>query len=74
MPCIFFVEYYGFPETKIFSFWKFNFCPFQWGIALYETVNSSRDIVFKSCMVKNTKKIGEDNVILQSHLFQLSKN
>ena len=49
--------------------WKFNFCPFQWGIALYETVNNSRDIIFKSYLVKNTKKIGEDNVILQSHLF-----
>ena len=60
----FLVEYYGFPETIFF--WKFNFCPFQWGIALYETANNSRDI---SCLVKNTKKIGEDNVILQRHLF-----
>ena len=52
-----------------FFFWKFNFCPFQWGIALYETVNNSRDIIFKSCMVKNTLIVGEDNVILQSHNF-----
>ena len=52
-----------------FFFWKFNFCPFQWGIALYETVNNSRDIIFKSWRVKNTKTIGEDNVILQRHLF-----
>ena len=39
-------EYYGFPETEIFFFWKFNFCPFQWGIAWYGTVNNSRDIIF----------------------------
>ena len=26
---IFLAEYYGFPETEIFFFWKFNFCPFQ---------------------------------------------
>ena len=51
---IFCVEYYGFPETKIFFFWKFNFCLFQWGIALYGTVNNERDIIFWSCMVKNT--------------------
>ena len=42
----FFTEYYGFPETKIFFFSKFNFCPFQRGIALSGTVNNSRDIIF----------------------------
>ena len=43
---IFFAEYYGFPETEIFFFWKFDFCPFQWGIALYGAVNNNRDIFF----------------------------
>ena len=38
-------------------FWKFNFCPFQWGIAWYGTVNTSRDIIFLSCMVKNNFKL-----------------
>ena len=46
----------GFLRPKYFFFWKFNFCPFQWGIAWYGTVNNSRDIIFWSCMVKNTLK------------------
>ena len=44
---IFFGEYYGFPETDIYFFLKFKFCPFQWGIALYGTVTNSRDVIFK---------------------------
>ena len=39
-----FAKYYGW-DQNIF-FWKHNFCPFQWGIALYGTVNNNRDIVF----------------------------
>ena len=35
----------GFLRAKYF-FWKFNFCPFQWGVALYGTVNNNRDIIF----------------------------
>ena len=35
----------GFWNQNIF-FWKFDFCPFQWGIALYGTLNNSRDIIF----------------------------
>ena len=62
----FLVEYYGFPETIFFSESLIFGHSAQWGIALYETANNSRDI---SCLVKNTKKIGEDNVILQRHLF-----
>ena len=38
-----------------FFFLKFNFCPFQWGIALYETVNNSRDIIFKSYLRSGQK-------------------
>ena len=37
----FLAEYYGFPETEIFFFWKINFCPFHLSIALYGTVNNS---------------------------------
>ena len=44
---LYFAEYYGFPDTEIFGFWKSNFCPFQWGIALYGTVNNSRDNFLK---------------------------
>ena len=33
----FFAKYYGFPESEIYIFWKFNFWNF---------VNKSRDIIF----------------------------
>ena len=56
-----------------FFFWKFNFCPFQWGIALYETANNSRNIIFKSCLVKNTEKIGEDICNLAVTFFNYQK-
>ena len=43
---IFFAEYYGLPETEIYIFWKGILFPFQWGMALYGTVNNSRNLIF----------------------------